>query len=119
MSRSNNWIEPPSGASSPVMRLNSVVLPAPFGPMISRRSPGSTFRLTLAVTRRPPNDLLKPLTASAVMAFGSASGATFFVPLIARHAARDSRAMPGTRPSGMNTTIATKMAPSMKFQRTT
>ena len=35
-----------SARSSPVIRLNSVVLPAPFGPMISRRSPGSTARST-------------------------------------------------------------------------
>jgi len=35
----------PSGitAQIPVTRLNSVVLPAPFGPMISRRSPSSTL----------------------------------------------------------------------------
>ena len=36
-----------------------------------------------------------------------------------RQAERASRAAPGTRPSGMNTTIATKMAPSRKFQRST
>ena len=35
----------------------------------------------------------------------------------ARHAERASRTAPGTRPSGMNTTMATKMAPSMKFHR--
>src|SRR5580700_7869639 len=56
---------------------------------------------------------------SAAGAAGCVTGTTFFAPLIARHAERDSRAMPGTRPSGMNTTMATKMAPSMKFQRTT
>src|SRR5579862_380893 len=36
-----------------------------------------------------------------------------------RHAARVRRTVPGTSPSGMNTTIATKIAPSMKFQRET
>src|SRR5580692_4131782 len=57
---------------------------------------------------------------STTGAAGCVTGAAFgFAPLIARHAERDSRAMPGTRPSGMNTTMATKMAPSMKFQRTT
>src|SRR5580704_2268855 len=56
---------------------------------------------------------------SAAGAGGCVTGTTFFAALIARHAERDSRAMPGTRPSGMNTTMATKMAPSMKFQRTT
>src|SRR5436853_504092 len=56
MSWSNSRIVPLSGASSPVMRLNKVVLPAPFGPMINRRSPGSTAKPTSAVTRRPPQD---------------------------------------------------------------
>src|SRR5436190_16197588 len=58
---------PRSGRSSPVIRLKSVVLPAPFGPMTSRRSPGSTTRSTVAVTRSPPNDFSSPRTASAVM----------------------------------------------------
>src|SRR5581483_8454698 len=44
---------------------------------------------------------------------------TTFGRLILRTAERNSRATPGTRPSGMNTTMATKIAPSMKFQRTT
>ena len=39
--------------------------------------------------------------------------------LLPRQSERVSRTAPGTRPSGMNTTIATKMAPSMKFQRST
>src|SRR5213593_1760748 len=66
MSRSKSAIAPRSGFSSPVMRLKSVVLPAPFGPMMRRRSPGSTARLTPEVTRSPPNDLSRSLTASAV-----------------------------------------------------
>src|SRR2546428_14075008 len=69
MSRSNSVTAPRSGFSSPVMRLKSVVLPAPFGPMISRRSPGSTVRLTPEVTRSPPNDLSRSRTASAVTLF--------------------------------------------------
>src|SRR5215468_6988551 len=68
MSRPNSAIDPPSGASSPVIRLNSVVLPAPLGPMMRRRSPGSTARSTPLVTRRPPNDFVNPVMASAVMA---------------------------------------------------
>ncbi len=117
MSRPNSAIEPLSGASSPVMRLNKVVLPAPFGPMISRRSPGSTLRLTLVVTRKPPNDLLKLSTTSAVMAAAPSDAAACAGSL--RHAERASRAAPGTRPSGMKMTMATKIAPSMKFQRVT
>ena len=72
MSRPNSATEPLSGASSPVMRLNRVVLPAPFGPMISRRSPGATLRLTLVVTRKPPNDLHRLPTASAGAVMASA-----------------------------------------------
>ena len=34
-----NWIVPPSGVSWPLIRLNSVVLPAPLGPMMDRISP--------------------------------------------------------------------------------
>src|SRR5213593_3019517 len=67
MSRSKSVIEPASGRSSPVIRLNSVVLPAPLGPMMRRRSPGATLRLTAAVTRRPPNDFSRLRTASAVI----------------------------------------------------
>ena len=73
MSRPNSSTAPESGAISPVMRLNRVVLPAPFGPMIRRRSPGSTARLTLVVTRRPPNDLQRLRTASALMALAPRS----------------------------------------------
>src|SRR5262245_37758670 len=68
MSRPNSEIDPASGASSPVIRLNSVVLPAPLGPMMRRRSPGSTARSMPLVTRRPPNAFVNPVTASAVMA---------------------------------------------------
>src|SRR5436853_7078153 len=60
-------IEPLSGAISPVIRLKRVVLPAPLGPMISRRSPTAMWRLTPAVTRKPPNALLREVTARAVM----------------------------------------------------
>src|SRR4030095_1419993 len=66
MSRSKSVTQPASGASSPVIRLKSVVFPAPLGPMMSRRSPGSTARLTPELTRSPPNDLLRPRTASAL-----------------------------------------------------
>src|SRR5438874_11252640 len=67
MSRSNSVMAPRSGRSSPVMRLKSVVLPAPLGPMISRRSPGSTTRSTDDVTRSPPNDLSSPRTPKALI----------------------------------------------------
>src|SRR5438034_4866890 len=70
MSRPKSVMEPASGESSPVMRLKSVVLPSPFGPMIRRRSPGSTVRSTASVTRRPPNDFWSFCTESAAMVGG-------------------------------------------------
>src|SRR3954470_19070223 len=45
---------PASRGRSPVTRLKSVVLPAPFGPMIRRRSPGSTCSDTPLIAGRPP-----------------------------------------------------------------
>ena len=37
------------------MRLNSVVFPAPFGPMMERTSPRATARLTRCTATSPPN----------------------------------------------------------------
>src|SRR5919108_4674530 len=45
------------------MTLNSVVLPAPLGPMMPSRSPGRTSRLTARTAVRPPKRLV---TASSV-----------------------------------------------------
>src|SRR3954471_575793 len=38
----------------PVIRLNSVVLPAPFGPMMALRSPGMILNVTPRTACRPP-----------------------------------------------------------------
>ncbi len=46
---------PRSARRSPVIRLNSVVLPAPLGPISSRRSPGSIASETSRVAAMPPN----------------------------------------------------------------
>src|ERR1051326_1316107 len=48
----------------PVIRLNSVVLPAPFGPMIALRSPGMIFRSTPRTACRPPKLLHRPASSS-------------------------------------------------------
>src|SRR5207237_326693 len=45
---------PAVGESSPVRTLNSVVLPAPFGPMTARRSPARTASVTPSKARTPP-----------------------------------------------------------------
>src|SRR5438046_3685552 len=54
MSHPLNMIIPVVGTRAPVIRLNSVVLPAPFGPMIERTSPCSMLRLTRFTAARPP-----------------------------------------------------------------
>src|SRR5690242_9332740 len=46
------------------MQLNTVVLPAPFGPMIAWTDPAGTERLTSRVAIRPPKRLLSPITRS-------------------------------------------------------
>src|SRR3954453_2469750 len=40
----------------PVIRLKSVVLPAPFGPITLTISPSSTCRSSESTTRRPPKE---------------------------------------------------------------
>src|SRR6185369_1230341 len=49
---------PASGFTKPVMRLNTVVFPAPLGPMRKTTSPSSTWKLTSLVASSPPNRLL-------------------------------------------------------------
>src|SRR4051794_1266849 len=50
-----NSIVPALGGKSPEMTLNSVVLPAPFGPRMARLSPCATSRSTSRTAWRPPN----------------------------------------------------------------
>src|SRR6478736_1784670 len=49
-----NSIVPAVGSMSPEITLNSVVLPAPFGPRMARRSPCATSRSTSRTAWRPP-----------------------------------------------------------------
>ncbi len=51
----NSSTLPVDGGNSPEIRLNSVVLPAPFGPRMARRSPGRTSRSTSDTATTPPN----------------------------------------------------------------
>src|SRR5689334_4606487 len=44
---------PVSGANTPAIKLNSVVLPAPFGPMTAKIARSGTAKLTSATARRP------------------------------------------------------------------
>src|ERR1019366_8344900 len=63
MSLSRNRTVPESGWMKPEIRLNSVVLPAPFGPITARISPGETSKLTSSTAARPPNRLDRSRTA--------------------------------------------------------
>ncbi|CAJ5454972.1 Uncharacterised protein [Burkholderia pseudomallei] len=49
---------PESGCSLPVSILNSVDLPAPFGPMMPTIAPAGILKFRLSISRRSPNDLL-------------------------------------------------------------
>src|SRR5580658_2222667 len=51
----NSSTRPDEAGRMPLMRLNKVVLPAPFGPMIALRSPGMIFSDTPRTARKPPN----------------------------------------------------------------
>jgi len=51
---------PASLNKAPQMQLISVVLPEPFGPMMPRRSPVRTVRLTCESATKPPKRLLRP-----------------------------------------------------------
>src|SRR3954471_11172020 len=70
MSRPASRMVPASGSSCPVSWLISVVLPAPFGPMIACNSPFVTSSETLSVARMPPNRRTRFSTRSN----GSATG---------------------------------------------
>src|SRR5260370_4490850 len=59
-------IVPEDGGKSPVMQLNSVVLPAPFEPRTARRSPGRTVRETSSKAARAPNSRVTPRSSSAL-----------------------------------------------------
>src|SRR5262245_6386133 len=59
----NNRTCPDVAGRIPVTTLNSVVFPAPFGPMIALRSPRKIFRLTSRTACRPPKLLHRPLSS--------------------------------------------------------
>ena len=66
------------GGKSPAMTLNSVVLPAPFGPRIARRSPGAISRSTSRTACRPPKRRPTPRkrrVGRGALGRGCASGA--------------------------------------------
>src|SRR3954469_8413564 len=71
-SRPKSSTRPEVAGKSPQMTLKRVVLPAPFGPRIARRSPGAISRSTSRTAWRPPNRRPTPRRRRA----GSACSAT-------------------------------------------
>ncbi len=49
-------MRPASGRILPVIRLNRVDFPAPFGPMMPSASPSASSKLTASVTFSAPKD---------------------------------------------------------------
>ena len=60
-----NRMRPSSGGMMPDIWLISVVLPAPFGPMMACISPGMTSSVTSSVTTRLPKFLRRPSRRSS------------------------------------------------------
>src|SRR5262245_58523498 len=64
MSLPSKATRPASGAWKPAMAANSVVLPAPLGPIRPTISPCRTSSEAWSTALRPPNDLERPRTSS-------------------------------------------------------
>src|SRR5262245_53168898 len=60
-----NTMVPASGRSTLVIRLKTVDLPAPLGPMMARISPGSTVISTSSTATSAPNRRVRPLHSSS------------------------------------------------------
>ena len=56
---------PEVGRMTPVRQLKNVLLPAPFGPMMARISPGITSKLTPLSAVRPPKRTVRSSVRSA------------------------------------------------------
>src|SRR5256885_4686595 len=68
MSSPKKRIVPEEGGKSPVMQLNSVVLPAPFEPRTARRSPGRTVMVISVSAASAPNIRVTPRSSRAAPA---------------------------------------------------
>src|SRR3954466_15930056 len=64
--RSPNRTLPASAGSCPVRMLNSVVFPAPLGPISARISPAGSTKLTSSTACTPPNDFRTATTSSTL-----------------------------------------------------
>jgi hypothetical protein len=63
MSRPSSMIVPAVGLSTPVSRLITVVLPAPFGPINAWRAPFSIASETSCAATMPPKRFSNPLVS--------------------------------------------------------
>src|SRR3954471_17880104 len=72
MSWPSKTMRPASGRYTPLIRLNTVDLPAPLGPMRPRISPSSTLNVRWETASSPPKRLLSAVTSST--AFIAARG---------------------------------------------
>src|SRR5208337_1494800 len=100
-------MSPELGGNRLVIRLNKVVLPAPFGPISAVRLPSETSSVTSETAATPPNLLLTLTTLSAALirylpstARGRASEAVHAGTLAARASRRANRRCP---PVGIET----------------
>ena len=66
MRRPSKAISPASGACAPAIRSNSVLLPAPFGPIRPVIVPRATDRLTPSTARSSPKDRATPVACNKV-----------------------------------------------------
>ncbi len=73
--RPSTWMVPAVGGITPLIRLNSVLLPEPLGPMTLKISPRFTRRLTSRTARRPPNALVTPCSSTRLTLGSSAAAA--------------------------------------------
>src|SRR5438477_7262554 len=67
MSRPSSKTRPRSGRRWPVIRLNRVDLPAPFGPITAAICRVSTFSDTSDTATKPENDLVRPAISSIAL----------------------------------------------------
>src|SRR3954451_10814136 len=65
MSSPSSRMRPADGRSTPVSRLITVVLPAPFGPIRAWRAPCSILSETPATAAMPPKCFSRPTVSSA------------------------------------------------------
>ena len=101
MSRPSSSTRPLSGRRCPVIRLNSVDLPAPFGPITAAICRVSTVSDTSETATKPEKDLVRPAISSIAAAFDM----------------RDSAASSAPRmPPGNTNSSTTRIVPSTNGQ---